>query len=80
MICDSYSNVLHLPIFGYGAKTIPKSNQTAEVFPLSSDLRNPFVSNDKEVINEQYTNCLKKLELSIPVNLSPLFKFIKEIG
>jgi hypothetical protein len=26
MICYSYSNVLHLTGFGYGAKTIPKSN------------------------------------------------------
>lgn len=80
MICYSYSNVLHLPIFGYGAKTISRSTTSASFFPLSSDLRNPFVSNEVDVINQQYTDCLKKLELAIPVKLSPLFQFIKNIG
>lgn len=44
------------------------------------DLRNPFVPNHSEVLNETYTNCLKRLQLSLPVNLSPLFKFLKSIA
>lgn len=50
-ICYSYSNVLQMPIFGYGAKTISRAATSASLIPLSIDLRNPFVSNEVDVVN-----------------------------
>ena len=80
LICDGYKNVFHVPIFGYGAKTIMRKGASSDMFPLSRDLNNPFISNSEKVINDSYTKCLQGLELSIPVNLSAILKFVKDLG
>ena len=80
MIAGAYENVLHIPMFGYSAKTISKAGDAAELFPLSRDLRNPFVPNNADIIDDMYTKCLKHLELSVPVNMKKLFQMLKQIG
>ena len=77
MIAESYQNILNIPVFGYAAKTTPVSNKAAKIFPLSADLRNPFITNDPELIDEIYTKCLKNLELSTPINILPIFEIAK---
>lgn len=80
MLADSYKNILNIPVLGYSAKTIPASTTSAPIFPVSQDLRNPFITNDPDVIDECYTKCLKDLELSTPINLLPFFQLIKKLG
>ena len=80
MICDSYQNILNIPIFGYSAKTFKAAQRGASLFPLSRDLKNPFVSNNEQILNEVYTDCLKGLELSTPIHLTPLFNLMKILG
>lgn len=70
----------NFPVFGYGAKTFNKAQNSSDFFPLSLDLRNPFIANHYKVLDEQYTNCLKKLQISVPVKLSPIVSFTKELG
>ena len=67
-------------MFGYSAKTSPNANKAAPIFPISKDLRNPFITNHDEIIDECYTNCLKELELSTPIHLTPMFTFLKQLG
>ncbi len=73
MICENYKNNYNIPIFGYAAKTNKLSPNQADLFPLSKDLRNPFISNTMSVIDESYTSCLKNLELATPIKLAPFF-------
>eukprot|EP00347_Sterkiella_histriomuscorum_P011703 403371431 len=80
MICESYSNILNIPIFGYSAKTTKNADKAASFFPITQDLRNPFVTNDPELIDESYTKCLKSLELATPINLLPVFSLVKKLG
>lgn len=40
---------------------------------------NPFIYNTPTNVTEQYTECLKQLELGTPINLCETFKNIKRI-
>ena len=80
LISNSFQNILNLPIFGYGAKTNPVSNVTCHLFPMSRSIRNPFTPNDPETLEQTYLDCLSSLELSLPVNLSPVVNFFKKLG
>ena len=80
MISHAYRNVLNLPIFGYGGKTSPFSNKTSHFFPLSRSIRNPFTPNDEHTIDQVYQDCLSTLELSLPVNVTPLVNFMRKLG
>jgi len=80
MIAGSYANILNLPIFGYGAKTSPYSTKTCQMFPVSRSIRNPFTPNQNQTLDQAYSDCLSMLELSVPVNLTPLFSFFKQLG
>jgi hypothetical protein len=51
MIASSYSNVTNLPLFGFGAKTSKFSPQAAAIFPVTRNIRNPFISNDEDTID-----------------------------
>ena len=80
MISHAYRNILNLPIFGYGSKTNTFSTKTCHLFPLSRSIRNPFTPNDENSIDQTYSDCLSTLELSVPVNLTPLMTFFKKLG
>ena len=80
MLAGSYANILNLPIFGFGAKTSPYSTKTCPMFPLSRSIRNPFTPNHNQTLDQAYSDCLSMLELSVPVNLTPLFTFFKQLG
>ena len=80
MISKQYSNNLTFPIYGFGAKTNKNATTQSDIFPLTKDLRNPFISNDPKAIDDAYFSCLKDLELSSPIKLSPLFETIKTLG
>ena len=80
MLSHAYRNILQLPIFGYGSKTNPFSQKTCHLFPLSRLIRNPLVPNDENEIDQCYSDCLSTIELSVPVNLTPLFNFFKGLG
>lgn len=80
MLSHAYRNILNLPIFGYGSKTSPFSSKTCHLFPLSRSIRNPFTPNDENSIDQTYSDCLSTLELSVPVNLTPLMSFFKKLG
>ena len=80
MISQSYGNVLNLPIFGYGAKTCNYSPKATAMFPLSRSIRNPFVPNDPETLQQTYTDCLAQVQQSVPVNLNPLLLFLRQLG
>jgi hypothetical protein len=77
MIAQAYGNILNLPIFGYGAKTSKFCSQASPIFPLSRSIRNPFTPNDPDTLMRTYSSCLGDLELSVPVNISPLLLFFK---
>lgn len=80
MLAGCYANILNLPIFGFGAKTSPYSTKTCPMFPLSRSIRNPFTPNHSQTLDQAYSDCLSMLELSVPVNLTPLFTFFKQLG
>mmetsp|Transcript_3974 Transcript_3974/g.4790 ORF Transcript_3974/g.4790 Transcript_3974/m.4790 type:complete len:111 (+) Transcript_3974:1869-2201(+) len=80
MISHAYRNVLNLPIFGFGSKTSPFSTKTCHLFPLSRSIRNPFTPNDENTIEQVYQDCLSQLELSLPVNVTPMVNFMRKLG
>lgn len=77
MIGESHSNITNLSVFGYGAKTSSCSKRATPMFPLTRNIRNPFVANQPEFLKETYHDCLDSLEMALPVHLDPLFGFIK---
>ena len=70
---------MNIPIFGYSAKVSPLSSGPAHFFPISRDLLNPFIFNSPSNVTEQYTECLKQLELGTPINLCETFRTIKRM-
>jgi hypothetical protein len=54
LITKGYSNILNIPMFGYGAKTIFRTGSASNFFPLSRNLLNPFIPNDEDIIDETY--------------------------
>lgn len=79
-ICKSYQSSLNIPIFGYSAKIQSQASGPSQIFPISRDLKNPFIYNNPMNLTEVYTECVKSLELATPINLLQIFKMIKEIG
>lgn len=77
MIGESHSNITNLSVFGFGAKTSAHSKKSTPMFPLTRNIRNPFVPNQPDLLKETYHDCLDTLEMSLPVHLDPLFGFIK---
>lgn len=71
---------MYLPIFGYGAKTFPGSPETSTIFPVSMSMGNPLVPNQRECLNENYKNCISKIKLDLPVKLTPMVQFLKNIA
>jgi len=61
MIGESFKNVLHIPMFGFGGKTHKFSNESCDLFPLTRNLQNPFVYNDPECLSNDYANCLTNI-------------------
>lgn len=80
MLTGCYRNVLNLPVFGYGAKTSPHATKASPMFPLSRAIRNPFVTNQAAQLDQIYSDCLSMLELSVPVNLTPIFQHLLKLG
>ena len=80
MIAGTYGNILNIPIFGYGAKTSRFSSKASGMFPLTRSIRNPYTPNDADSLMQTYTDCLSNLELSVPVLISPLLLFFKQLG
>jgi len=80
LICKSYKGVLNVPIFGFAAKTTKPSPYPADFFPLSMQLKNPFISNVEPHLDDVYSECLKKIELATPIKLARFFDFIKSLS
>ena len=58
MLASAYSNILNLPIFGFGAKTSPFLQVASQLFPITRTIRNPYSPNDPQVLDEIYNECL----------------------
>jgi len=41
------------------------------------NLNNPLIVNEQHVIERAYTDCLKEIELSTPITVSPTFNIVK---
>lgn len=75
-----YSSELYLPIFGYGAKTYQGSSETATLFPVSLSMASPLIPNQRQLLDDQYNKCLKRIKLDLPVKLQPLTLFLKSLA
>ena len=42
--------------------------------------RNPFIFNDSTMVDQAYSDCLHALELSVPVNVTPMVESLKTMG
>jgi hypothetical protein len=71
---------MNVPIFGYSAMTSNLTQTASHLFPISRDLMNPFIFNNPTNVTEQYTECLKELELGTPINLCKVFEMIRKCG
>lgn len=80
LISSSYLNVTNLAIFGYGAKTSLYCKKASTMFPLSRNIRNPFIANSNQAIAEAYTTCVQSVDFSLPIHLNPTLQFFKSIG
>jgi hypothetical protein len=80
MVAASYSNVMNLGIFGYGASTSAVAPQATSMFPLTRRIRNPFVPNDMAMIKEIYNDALSVLEMGSPTHLNSILMFFKALG
>lgn len=70
----------NLAIFGYGAKTSIYCKKSTGMFPLSRNIRNPFIANSKQALDEAYAKCVNSVEMSLPINLNAVLQFFKSIG
>ncbi len=77
---ESFKSNNDIPIFGYSAKTAPYSANVSHFFPLTRNLNQPLIYNTPMNVTEQYTECLKNLELGTPINLGEVFNKLKKIA
>lgn len=54
--------------FGIGAKTIPKRGEASDCFSLTGDIFNPTF--ELPELYKMYSNSMRKVELSFPINFS----------
>ena len=59
-----------------GARTIPKKGETSDCFALSGDIFNPNIEKDK--LFQHYSETLKRVELSLPVNYHNVLEVASE--
>lgn len=55
-------------------------DQTSQLFPVSRTLRNPFVANERQVLNQVFNDCLQRITPAKPAHLSEIFSGVKRIG
>jgi hypothetical protein len=77
---DVFSQEVHIPIFGFGAKTFPNSSEVANIFPVSQNMTNPFIRNKEDTLNHYYAKCLQKIKLDLPVKITPTLMLMKSLG
>lgn len=69
-----------MPVFGFGARTFPGSSTTTNIFPMSMNMSNPLIPNEEEILVEQYAKCLSLIKMDLPVKLSPIMLFLKNMA
>jgi hypothetical protein len=62
MITQSFTNVTNIAMFGYGAKTSSYTKTASQLFPISKNLRNPFLPNDPATLQALFSDCVDALE------------------
>ena len=81
LVClDMFSGDLFMPIFGFGAKTFKGSGETCNIFPISMNMSNPLIPNQQESLKNVYAKCLESIKLDLPVKLTPMLLFLKNIA
>ena len=58
--------------YGFGANSVIKQTEVSDLFVGTGDLINPIVTTDN--LEHEYTECLKRVELNLPVKFSSLIK------
>ena len=56
--------------YGFGANSVTKITEVSDLFVGTGDLLNPIVMTDN--LEKEYYQCLKRVELNLPVKLSKL--------
>ncbi|CDW80372.1 UNKNOWN [Stylonychia lemnae] len=79
-IADYYSNIPELLLLGFSAKINKLNKTSSNLFPLSLNLKTPLIPNEQHIIERTYTDCLREIELSTPIIITPTFNLIKKIG
>lgn len=54
--------------YGFGANSVSKKTEVSDLFVGTGDLLNPVVMTDH--LEHAYYNCLKRVELNLPVHTS----------
>jgi len=62
--------------YGIGAKTIPKWGDASDCFSLTGDIFNPIFT--PQSLYEMYSNSMRKVELSLPVNFNKVLEVATE--
>lgn len=66
-LIDGYKHLSsYMMGFGIGAKTIPKRGDASDCFSLTGDIFNPTF--ELPELYKMYSNSMRKVELSLPVN------------
>ena len=58
--------------YGFGANSVVKRTEVSDLFVGTGDLLNPIVMTDN--LEHEYNECLKRVELNLPVKFSSLIK------
>jgi hypothetical protein len=68
-ISKAYKQISPTSLFyGFGASSVSKVTEVSDLFVGTGDLLNPIVMTDH--LDQAYYNCLKRVELYVPVRIS----------
>lgn len=64
--------------YGFGANAVLKTTEVSDCFVGTGDLLNPIVMTDN--LEHEYNECLKRVELNLPVKFSGLIRKAMEFA
>jgi hypothetical protein len=65
--------------YGFGACTVPGDGPACNLFSLTGDFADPYVTSAQELINS-YSGTIKNVRLALPVNFMHIVKFVCDLA
>lgn len=65
--------------YGFGARTVSGEGPACNLFSMTGDFMDPFISGEEELVNS-YAGTLKTVKLGLPVCFKDIIKLVCDLA